>query len=245
MLLCLLLCFPKEHKQKLILLFLRLFLLALVEHISQVFHRAPSPTQDDYISRTSGEVPSQIFPNFPILKERAIYEKNCHNQDKRALKDSCEKDFPTHSGLTPGLYLMTCGCKQRSVYGFSMMLTHESPSMLFDIITTRFESDYNPHIIYDASCLAMEYGYNRELKRFMSLNITTDRFHEANHKTCSQSFKSSVYNSLRYTNTEACEQSNSALRRVTSSTTYMSPMIYLRSLTLFLADFNLTSNSNK
>ena len=140
---------------------------------------------------------------------------------------------------------MTCGCKQRSVYGFSMMLSHESPSMLFDIITTRFESDYNPHIIYDASCLAMEYGYNRELKRFMSLNITTDRFHEANHKTCSQSFKSSVYNSLRYTNTEACEQSNSALRRVTSSTTYMSPMIYLRSLTLFLADFNLTSNSNK
>ena len=128
MLLCLLLCFPKEHKQKLILLFLRLFLLALVEHISQVFHRAPSPTQDDYISRTSGEVPSQIFPNIPILKERAIYEKNCHNQDKRALKDSCEKDFPTHSGLTPGLYLMTCGCKQRSVYGFSMMLTHKSPS---------------------------------------------------------------------------------------------------------------------
>ena len=101
MLLCLLLCFPKEHKQKLILLFLRLFLLALVEHISQVFHRAPSPTQDDYILRTSGEVPSQIFPNIPILKERAIYEKNCHNQDKRALKDSCEKDFPTHSGLTP------------------------------------------------------------------------------------------------------------------------------------------------
>ena len=38
MLLCLLLCFPKEHKQKLILLFLRLFLLALVEHISSTEH---------------------------------------------------------------------------------------------------------------------------------------------------------------------------------------------------------------
>ena len=147
-----LLCFPKEHKQKLILLFLRLFLLALVEHISQVFHRAPSQTQDDYISRTSGEVPSQIFPNFPILKERAIYENNCHNQDKRVLKDSCEMEFPTHFGLTPGLYLMT---EQRSVYRFSMMLTSESPSMLFDIITTRFESDYNPNFIYDASRLIM------------------------------------------------------------------------------------------
>ena len=61
-------------------------------------------------------------------------------------------EFPTHFGLTPGLYLMT---EQRSVYRFSMMLTSESPSMLFDIITTRFESDYNPNFIYDASRLTM------------------------------------------------------------------------------------------
>ena len=93
-------------------------------------------------------VPSQIFPNFPILKERAIYENNCHNQDKRVLKDSCEKEFPTHFGLTPGLNLMT---KQMSVYRFSMMLISESPSMLFDIVTTRFESYYNQNFIYDAS----------------------------------------------------------------------------------------------
>ena len=45
--------------------------------------------------------------------------------------------------------------EQRSVYRFSMMLTSESPSMLFDIITTRFESDYNPNFIYDASRLTM------------------------------------------------------------------------------------------
>ena len=30
------------------------------------------------------------------------------------------------------------------------MLTGESPKMLFDIIMTRFEEDYNPQIIYDA-----------------------------------------------------------------------------------------------
>ena len=33
-----------------------------------------------------------------------------------------------------------------------MMLSGESPQMLFDIIMTRFEDDYNPNIIYDASC---------------------------------------------------------------------------------------------
>ena len=42
-------------------------------------------------------------------------------------------------------------------------MTGESPSMLFNLVMTRFEDDYNPYIIYDASCLAKEYGYNRGL----------------------------------------------------------------------------------
>ena len=61
-----------------------------------------------------------------------------------------QKDFPSHATLTPGLYLMTCGCSYKSIDGFSLMLTGESPKMLFDIIMTRFEEDYNPQIIYDA-----------------------------------------------------------------------------------------------
>ena len=85
--------------------------------------------------------------------------------------------------------------------------------MLFNLVMTRFEDDYNPHIIYDASCLAKEYGYNRELKRFMSISITTDCFHEANHKTCSTSFRTSEYVKLINVNSEACEQTNSALRK--------------------------------
>ena len=108
--------------------------------------------------------------------------------------------------------------------------------MLFDLVMTRFEHNYNPHIIYDASCIAKEFGYNRELRRFMQLSITSDRFHEVNHKSCSNSFKTSEYNQLEKINSEACEQTNSSLRRVTSSTTFMSPAMYMRSLTLFLAD---------
>ena len=60
----------------------------------------------------------------------------------------------------------------------------------------RFEPEYNPDIIYDASCLVMEYGLNRELRRFMSIRISTDRFHEQNHKTCSDSIKTSKYPGL-------------------------------------------------
>ena len=34
-----------------------------------------------------------------------------------------------------------------------MMARGESPSMLFNLVMTRFQENYNPHIIYDASCL--------------------------------------------------------------------------------------------
>ena len=118
-----------------------------------------------------------------------------------------------------------------------MMLSGESPAMLFDPVMTRFEHNYNPHIIYDASCIAKEFGYNRELRRFMQLSITSDHFHEVNHKSCS--------NQLEKINSEACEQTNSSLRRVTSSTTFMSPTMYMRSLTLFMADINLSANKFK
>ena len=155
------------------------------------------------------------------------------------------KNFPAHAKLTPGLYLMTCGCKYKVIYGFSMMLTGESPRMLFDIIMTRFESDYNPEIIYDASCRVKEYGLNRELKRFMSIRITTDQFHQVNHKSCSASFRSSKYLSLENINSEACEQTNSVLRKISSSTTYMSPSLYMRVLTLFMANLNIIANNKK
>ena len=126
-----------------------------------------------------------------------------------------------------------------------MMISGESPSLLFDLVMTRFEANYNPHLIYDASCLAKEYGYNRELKRFMQLTITTVRFHECNHSTCSDAFRSSQYISLVNVNTEACEQTNRLLRRVAHSTTFMSPELYMRSLTLFLADLNFCINEKK
>ena len=189
-------------------------MLKVVQHIKAVNENAPIHREEDYKKREVGEVKTQIYPNFPILRERAIYKRDCELQDKMQRKQACQKEFPSHSKLTPGLYLLTCGCKHKSIYGFSMMLSGESPSMLFNLVMTRFERDYNPHIIYDASCIAKEYGYNRELRRFMQITISTDRFHEVNQKSCSNSFKTSEYLHLENIDSEACEQTNSALRRI-------------------------------
>ena len=114
--------------------------------------------------------------NFPLLRESANYTKDCLYQDSRAKEDSCEKNFPTHRQLTPGLLLMTCACQLKVVYGFEMMMTWESPCMLFEVIMNRFENDYSPDIIYDASCKLKEYALNREPKRFMSIRVTSDPF---------------------------------------------------------------------
>ena len=141
--------------------------------------------------------------------------------------------------------VFSCRCKNHVCYGFSMMISGESPSMLFDLVMTRFEANYNPQIIYDASCLAKEYGYNRELRRFMSLAICTDKFHECNHTRCSDAFKSSEYRSLKNINTEACEQTNHVLRKLAHSTTFMTPKMYLRAITLFIADMNNYANRKK
>ena len=140
---------------------------------------------------------------------------------------------------------MTCACQLKVVYGFEMMMTWESPCMLFEVIMNRFENDYSPDIIYDASCKLKEYAFNREPKRFMSTRVTSDRFHENNHKTCSSSFKTSSYPSLRSANSEACEQFNSVLRRISSSTTYMQQSLFMRAITLFIADPNIFANKKK
>ena len=71
------------------------------------------------ITLNMGEVESQVFPNFPVIRERAFYEKECNVEDEKSLKFMCEKVFPSHTKLTPGLMVMTCACP-KVVYGFSL-----------------------------------------------------------------------------------------------------------------------------
>jgi len=50
---------------------------------------------------------------------------------------------------------------------------------------------------------------------------------------------------LRSANSEACEQFNSVLRRISSSTTYMQQSLFMRAITLFIADPNIFANKKK
>ena len=119
------------------------------------------------------------------------------------------------------------------------MVQGESPRIIFDLITTRFEDGYQPNIIYDASCRLKELGLNREPEIFMNMLITSDPLHIPNHTTCNKSFHSNKYEELKPLNKEACEQFNSLLRTIQTSLTYMSYEHYMTAMKIFVAFHNL------
>ena len=128
------------------------FLVLIIEHTEGLFKLAPERLPEDYDETVDGEIDSQLFPNFPILRQRAFYEKECQAEDDKSLMSMCEKNFPTHSALSPGLMVMTCACPRKVVYGISLMTSGESPQMIFDVIMSRFPPDYSPNINYDNAC---------------------------------------------------------------------------------------------
>ena len=119
------------------------------------------------------------------------------------------------------------------------MVQGESPRIIFDMIMNRFESDYNPTIIYDASCRIKEMGLNREPERFLQIKIATDPLHIDNYTTCSQAFQSTIHPEMKKLNKEACEQFNSLLRSVQTSVSYMKFDNYLQAIKIFISFFNL------
>ena len=183
----------------------------------------PVRTKDDYQERLGGEIKAEDFPNFPLIVEKNKYkaDERGNRKDKDVWEGLCSKLFPENSLLTPGLFLVTCCCPKKRVYGFQKMVRGESPRIIFDMIMTRFEPEYNPTIVYDASCRIKEMGLNREPARFLKLRFTSDPLHIDNHTTCSAAFQSTIYPDMRKLNKEACEQFNSILRSVQSSVSYM------------------------
>ena len=222
----------------------RKYILKKKTHTEQVFESAPIRSENDYCKRDGEEIFSQHFPNFPLLRERAQYSMHCNVEDEKSLKDMCTKVFPSHNSLTPGLMIMTCACPQKIVYGFSLMTSSESPQMIFDVIMSRFPQNYSPQIIYDNACKFKEFGLNRETRRFMQIQITCDRFHESNHTSCGKSFKSSEYIQLLGKNTQACEQVNAKLRMIASTCTFMNADMFMRAITLFLTDYNISKTDH-
>ena len=216
------------------------FYASLIEFVVNFYNSLPERSESDYTRRENGEIPNQFFPHFPLLYDRPKYSADNENgEDEKFWNELCSKMFPEHVRLSPGLFLVTCACSDKKIYGFIMIIMGESPRLIFDIITTRFPLNYNPKWIYDAACRAKELGLNSEPRRMMQTLFCTDPVHQDNHTRCLASYQSTEYRSLSALNKEACEQFNSVLRGVASSVAYMKFEHYMLAMKTFIYFHNI------
>ena len=73
----------------------------------------------------------------------------------------------------------------------------------------------------------------------LELQITVNKFHQCNHTSCGESFKSSEYASLGGKNTQSCEQTNAQLRQIATSCIFMNPDMFMTAVTMHLGYQNL------
>ena len=101
----------------------------------------------------------------PFMRKRAMLKT-------KTLWNSCvKKIFQAIQLSHPAWWIMTCACPKKIVYGFTLMTSGESPQMIFDLILSRFPTDYSPNIIYDNACKAKGRVQNK-------MEISNGIFHE-------------------------------------------------------------------
>jgi hypothetical protein len=94
---------------------------------------------------------SGYFSTVPLLRRRlhrlAEYTMDSlqnNNADKAARDEyfqprqgnlgTCKKNYPVNKVWTPGMFILTCACKMKTVLAISFMDSGESPRTFFDMI---------------------------------------------------------------------------------------------------------------
>ena len=96
--------------------------LALIRIRLSTFADSEQRFSDDYIPYDGGEDCTQFYPNHPIHTWPKLY-----NVGSSTDKDSCDKNFSSHSHFVDGIFSISCACKYSITYGFELMLHSESP----------------------------------------------------------------------------------------------------------------------
>ena len=133
-------------------------------------------------------------------------------------------------------------CKHGVCLGFKMMDACESPRTAFDILVRRFR--HIPKLlIYDNACKLHLFCLKREPKRFSESRFMVDRLHyRKGHIGCSLGYSMDSYkhdDDIASINSQANEQANASLRRLTTQLAYMSPSNVIRHTSTFLALRNM------
>ena len=231
-------------------------ILTLIKIRLSTFKNAEQRYSDDYIPYEGAEDCTQFYPNHPIHTWPKLY-----NVGAATDKDSCDKNFSSHSQFVDGIFSIGCSCKYSITYGFELMLHAESPRHFFHFLTSR-TVDYNNlrGVIFDYACGLHQYILNREPAQFETVRFLVDGSHwtamkktkfykkptsgSGGHTGCSESYNFNNYK--QYTKKENCENSqnreqlHSTLSKLGKSLRQMSYGNFMRYMVAFFAISNMT-----
>ena len=106
----------------------RNLLVTVIEFCINSYNSFLERAKTDYFRRTGGEVKGEFFPNFPLIQQPAVYDAD--GKKSVDTNEKCRKLFPDHQKLTAGLFLMTCCCKYKRIYGFKKNYQRRIPKNL-------------------------------------------------------------------------------------------------------------------
>jgi hypothetical protein len=167
------------------------------------------------------------------------------NADAATHGNMCRKEFPKSRYFTPGLFIVTCACSNKTVLICVFMDSGESPRILFNLILNRWEIAPRM-IIYDNACHLAHYAMTRAWNHFFNTTFLIDRFHEGNHTTCCSRYKSTEHTRQEFqeevVNTQACEQVNFIVRKQERTIRYLSLLHGVVFLNILFSLFNTTGS---
>lgn len=94
----------------------------------------------------------------------------------------CDKLSPHAVEHTAGI--MPICCRHGFVYGLFSMQRHEGPTMLFETLRERFDTEQLRIVVYDNACHVVNSSVLRDPRVLRYTWLLLDRFHGSNHSTC-------------------------------------------------------------
>ena len=210
--------------------------IALIKIRLSTFADSEQRFSDDYIPYDGGEDCTQFYPNHPIHTWPKLY-----NVGSSTDKDSCDKNFSSHSQFVDGIFSIGCACKYSITYGFELMLHSESPRHFFHFLTSRAVNfNHLRGVIFDFACGLHRYILNREPAQFETVQFLVDGSHWNGHSSCAEGYNFNRYKSDNCENSQNREQLHSTLSKLGKSLRQMSYSNFMRYCVAFFAISNLS-----
>ena len=160
----------------------------------------------------------------PKIRERPIYPRLKHDQEKGKRGGKCSKYYSTYGQqrLTGGL--MCVWCTHSICYGFHSIPRSEGRDDVFSAMVTRWRKAPKT-VIYDFACALGPYCMTREPEFFADTLFVIDAFHAGGHTKCAPAAFLKTYSSvdprLSKINSSAAECGNGGISRIRKSVSYM------------------------